>query len=109
MNTNELLARAKCSVCQKGAAHTGVPLFWTISVDRHGLKPDAIRRHDGLVMMMGSSRLAEVLGPDEEMTVPMMQTVKLTICETCMVEKFPLLMELAFAVGEPSEPSDVGN
>ncbi len=105
MKANELLAHATCSVCSNPIGHAKVPLFWTVRVERHGIKLDAVRRHDGLVMVLGSTQLAEIMGPGEKLTQPVMQPVELTICERCMLEKFPELADLALR----SEQDDQAN
>lgn len=95
MKADQLLKHAKCSVCGNGIGTGQTLFFWVITVERHGLDLAAIQRHDGLGMMMGSHALARVMGPDEDLTKPVMKPSKLTICETCMLEKFPLLADLA--------------
>lgn len=35
------------------------------------------------MMLGGHGGIAAVMGPDEEMTVPLMDPVRLTVCETC--------------------------
>jgi hypothetical protein len=84
MKEEELREHAKCNVCGKGIGASGLPMFWTVRVERHGLKADAIQRQTGLTMMLGGhAGLARVMGPDEEMTTPLMDPVELTVCETC--------------------------
>lgn len=95
MRAKQLLQNANCSTCTAPIGRSGIPLFWTVTIERHGLDLDAIRRHDGLAMMMGSHALAEILGPNEDLTIRVMEPIRLTICESCMMEKFPLLAELA--------------
>ena len=41
----------------------------------------------GLEMMIGHVGIAKIIGPDEDMTKPMMEPVKLTICESCVLEQ----------------------
>jgi len=37
-------------------------------------------------MILGSGALAMVMGPDEEMTMPLLEPVHVTICENCIME-----------------------
>lgn len=91
MRENELRQHAKCSNCGKGIGHTGLPLFWTLKVERHGIDLNAVRRQDGLAMMLGGhSVLANVMGADEEMTKPMMDPVEITLCEHCATDEISI-------------------
>ena len=83
MKEKELRENAVCSVCKQKIGKSGLPVFWRVTVERHGIKADAVQRQTGLGMMLGNPYLASVMGPDEEMTIPLMDTVKLTVCESC--------------------------
>ncbi len=83
MKEQELRKRATCGVCGKKIGHTGLPLFWTLKIERHGVKANAVRRQDGLAAMLGSSEIARVMGTDEEMTTSLMKPVTVTVCESC--------------------------
>jgi hypothetical protein len=96
MRENELRKHAECSNCHKKIGHTGLPMFWTMKVERHGLDANAIRRQDGLAMMLGgNSVLANVMGADEEMTVPLMDPIEITLCEHCAMGEL-CIMDLVF-------------
>ena len=59
-------------------------MLWIGKIERQGVKLDAVQRQTGLAMVLGgSAELAAVMGPDEEMTMPMMDPVSLTVCEGC--------------------------
>jgi hypothetical protein len=93
MRENELRKHATCSNCQKGIGHTGLPLFWTLKVERHGVDVKAVKRQDGLAAMLGGNAiLAQVMGADEEMTKPMMEPVELTLCEDCAMGEISVAM-----------------
>jgi len=83
MKEDELRKHATCSKCGNKIGHTGIPLFWTVSINRHGIKLEALRRSAGLYMMLGSPELARAMGTNEEMTEPAMDTVNITLCEEC--------------------------
>ncbi len=87
MKEKELREHAKCDLCELGIGHTGLPLFWTVKIERHGVLIDAVRRQDGLGAFLGSPALAAVMGTDEEMTKPMMAPVELTVCESCATDR----------------------
>lgn len=84
MREKELREHAICNLCKEKIGKTGIPMFWVLKIERHGVKLDAVQRQTGLAMVLGgSAELAGVMGPDEEMTIPMMDPVSLTICEDC--------------------------
>lgn len=87
MKEKELRKFAICIVCKKPFGHTGLPLFWRLTIERHGVNRQAIQRQDGLAALLGgSSLLAQVMGPDEEMTTPMVEPITVTVCEKCAME-----------------------
>jgi hypothetical protein len=103
MKAADLLMHAKCSVCLNPIGHTQLPLFWVVRVERHGIDLRAVQRHDGLAMMLGSAHLAEIMGPDEELTQPVMEAIELTVCERCMMERLPELADLVFRSNEDDQ------
>ena len=84
MKEKELREAADCALCGKKIGAFGIPMFWRVKIERHGVKLDAVQRQQGLTMMLGGhAGLAMVMGADEEMTIPMMEPVTITVCETC--------------------------
>lgn len=83
MKERELRQHASCNLCGRKIGESGLPLFWVVSIERHGIKADVVRRQTGLAMMMGSAALAQAMGPDEDMTMPIMEPVRITVCEPC--------------------------
>jgi hypothetical protein len=79
-----------CAKCGKGVMHTGLPLFWRVTIERYGIDANAVRRQVGLEMMLGSPALAAVMGPDETMAKPVMDDVILILCENCAMEDYPV-------------------
>lgn len=87
MKEKELRAHATCSLCRQKIGASGLPLFYRLTVERFGVKLDAVRRQAGLEMMLGGHVLiAQAMGPDEEMTMPMMEKLVLVVCESCSTE-----------------------
>ncbi|MCB2218027.1 MAG: hypothetical protein KQH59_18345 [Desulfobulbaceae bacterium] len=83
MREGELRKHAICSKCGNKIGHTGLPLFWTIRAERHGIKMDVVKRQTGLAMMLGGNALiAAAMGPDEDMT-ELVDSADLTLCEAC--------------------------
>ncbi len=85
MDERELRKYAKCLSCGKGICSTGLPLFWNFTIERIGIKREAIQRHAGLEMMT-TPGLASILGTGEDVTETMTKEV-VTLCEACVYEK----------------------
>lgn len=108
MDAKQLRERSKCAACSKPVGHTGLPLFWTIKIERHGVLMDAVRRFDGLAAMFnGSAALADAMTPERELTQPMMEPVELTICEACATER-PLFLAALAELGPKDEGQNDG-
>jgi hypothetical protein len=108
MREAELRKHSTCAACGKKIGHAGVPIFWTVEIERHGLKRDALDRQMGLTQMLGGhARLASVMGPNEEMTTPLIKPVKLTICEPCSAARV-CISQLVEAASEPDDEEEDG-
>lgn len=84
MKEKELRECATCAICKRKIGKSGMPMFWRVNIERHALKLDAIRRQQGLAMALGGrALLASIMGPDEEMTEPLMEPKTITVCEDC--------------------------
>ena len=95
MKERELREAADCGICGKPFGHTGFPAFWRVRIERHGVDAGAVTRQQGLAMMMGgNAALAMAMGPDEEMTKPLMDPMEMTVCERCALEQRLCLAEL---------------
>lgn len=88
----ELRKYATCSLCNKKIVNNGIPLFWKVTIERFSLNTGAIYRQDGLAATLGGrSDIAMAMGPDEELASPFMESVTLSVCESCAVDKdFPV-------------------
>lgn len=92
MREDELRKHAECSNCRKPIGHTGLPLFWTVKIQRHGLKVDALQRNTGLTMFFGgNAQMARIMGADEELTQPIMNEEEFTLCEDCAIMSINLM------------------
>lgn len=75
---------APCALCGKGMAHTGLPLFYRVTIERMGIDGRAVQRQAGLEMMLGGhAAIAHVMGPDDDMGIPIGDADKGLICATC--------------------------
>ena len=101
MKETDLRQHADCSLCKRPIGHTGLPLFWTLTIERWGIDLRAVRRQDGLAAFLGGhSGLAAVMGPDDDLAQPVMEPIKLTLCESCALERSEPVMVLAEASRE---------
>ncbi len=90
MKQAELRNHTTCNKCRKPVGHTRLPLFWRVTIERFGIDLSAVRRQDGLSALIGSSVIAAAMGPDEDLAVPVMDKLTLTICEECACSTEPL-------------------
>lgn len=93
MKERELRNHLKCDGCGNPIAHTGLMIFWRVRVERFGVDVNAAKRQDGLAAFMGSAALASVMGPDEDMTIELMEPKTITFCDECAV-KLPVAIAL---------------
>jgi len=83
MRERELRKRATCGLCGNKIGAAGTPMFYTVKVERHILDLRAIQRQSGLAMMFGGAApLAEIMGPNEEMTKEL-PSFEFTVCANC--------------------------
>lgn len=83
MNESELRAHAICGICGLRILHAGVPLFWRVTIERFGVDAQALRRNAGLTEMLGSARLATVMGGDANFAQPIAEPTRVAVCEPC--------------------------
>ena len=85
MKEAELRKHLVCDCCAKKISHTGLPIFWRVKVERFGIDATAVKRQQGLTDIIGNAALAMVMGPDEDMTIDLMEPKTMTLCESCVV------------------------
>lgn len=107
MKEIQLREHLVCSVCGKPVG-SGLPVFWTVKLEQHGIDVNAVRRQTGLTMLLGgSAEIAYAMGPDEEMTKVITDEVELTVCHGCSTAAQPVvaLMELIALAQEQERES----
>lgn len=95
MKERELRQHTTCSLCERKTFATGLPLFWTVRIQRFGLNANAVRRQAGLEQLLGSVAIAQAMGPDEDMATEMHPPIELTVCEDCACNRYLPLAALA--------------
>lgn len=89
MHERELREHTECLCCQRKLGATGIPVFFKVRAEEHGLDAEAISRQTGFAQALGGNALlAYHMGPDEPMTVPLSLRM-VVICHECMVERVP--------------------
>ena len=83
MRETELRESARCALCGHLIGVAGLPLFWRVRIERHGIDLAAVRRQSGLALLLGSAALALAMGPDDDLTTQLIEPVTLTVCECC--------------------------
>jgi len=87
MNEKELREAAECAGCQKKIGEFGIPVFNRVTMQTYGIQLGAVRRQSGLEQMLGNVALAQVMGTQEDMAVPVGEPVTITLCLDCTVEE----------------------
>jgi len=71
------------------------PILHEIKIEDHILLLEAIHRQTGLAMMLGGNgKLAQAMGPDEEMTTKLPDPVNFILCHECFMSRFGELIEM---------------
>lgn len=86
MKESELRKRANCSRCCKPLGAKGQIQFFVVTVQSYVMNFDAMVRQDGLAAMLGSSRLAGVMGPNEDMANAVGEPDRMTLCQGCAID-----------------------
>ena len=85
LNEEELRKVCKCTSCDKGAMHTGLPTFYTLKLSRYMVKMSSVNRQAGLEQFMGGHvALARVFSDGSDMAERIGEENSITLCEECM-------------------------
>ena len=84
-----------CANCGKGVAHTGLPLFWVVEIQRFGIDAQAVQRQHGMEQFFGGSSpgavaLADVFNDGAPLATPINDKVTLLLCEACALGHMPI-------------------
>lgn len=81
----ELDRLSNCAVCRQsmlGTENSGVT-FYRLTIEHAGFIQEAIRRRVGLELQLGSSALAQVMGPNEDIAKVVSGPVTVMVHELC--------------------------
>lgn len=73
----------KCAACHKGVMHTRLPLFYTATIQRHGVNTAEVQRAAGMEQFMGGHVALARVFHDPDITEPITEPVQLFLCEHC--------------------------
>lgn len=74
----------KCAICDEGMMHARGMTFYSLTIVRMGINLAAVRRQDALETLCGGSpAIAQALGPDEDLAVPLHAAEPVWICDPC--------------------------
>ena len=97
MREAELREVCTCAHCGKKIGETGLPLFYRVTIERHGIDLKAVQRQQGLTMMLGgNAAIAQAMGADEHLTIRLVDPFTVTVCEPCSQLDVPLMRYLEF-------------
>lgn len=80
-----------CVLCGKGVAHTGLPLFFRVKIERMGIDGRAIQQTHGMEQFMGGHVALARVFHDPEIAKPITEVTGL-VCEECAMVSHPLAM-----------------
>ena len=82
-----------CAFCTRPIVRPDYPpLFFRLKLERLCLDAQAVRRRQGLAMLLGSHPLARVMGPNEDIAKVITGPRDVFIYEPCIMEHAPMLM-----------------
>jgi hypothetical protein len=95
-----------CVHCGKGVVHTGVPLFYRVTIERMGIDARAVARQTGLEMMLGGhAKIANIMGPNDDIGLPIGPANEGLLCEQCAHDYEICFAEIADAMYERNSAS----
>ena len=87
MNEAELSNHLTCNNCGMLVTACGLPLFWKLTVERHGINAEKLRSSVSMSNIVGNYGIAKAMGltPDD-VTQPMMDAKVVTLCDSCAID-----------------------
>lgn len=79
-----------CHYCGQGVMHNGIPIFYRLTIETHGINVHKTQQQVGLEMMLGGNAVIAAALGDRDITEQLgMSTV--TACHSCVMERMDLL------------------
>lgn len=98
----------KCLLCGEGMAHhLGALAFYRVRLERIGINYQAVRQQQGLEQFFGgggaAARLAQVMGPDDDIGIPLGEPDIGLVCDHCAIEHPVRIAQLAETINDREE------
>jgi len=103
MKEEELRENINCGLCNQPFAAAGLPIFHRVTIETYCLDVNAIKRQDGLAAIVGSSVIASVMGPNEDLAKELHEPLKITVCSTCSIEERHCIAQLSEIANRETE------
>lgn len=87
-----------CLLCGKGMMHAGSITFFRLTIERQVIDTRAVQRAQGMELMLGDPRLANVMGPNEDLA-KQLDTNTVLICEPCSIHRQERLFGIYEKIG----------
>lgn len=92
-----------CARCGKGMMHTGLPLFYRVTIQRMAIDMREVHRADGMEKFFaGHVGIARVFH-DPDIGIPFAESVTVLVCETCANQPPTLLALLLEQAAKQAE------
>lgn len=76
----------KCCLCGKGMMHSGVPLFYRVTVEHMGVKVREVQRAHGMEEFMGGNVALARVFHDPDIAERIGEPTQKLVCQTCALE-----------------------
>ncbi len=75
-----------CALCGKGVMHTGLPLFYRVTIQRMGVDAGEVQRSHGMEQFFGGAVALARAFHDPDIARPITEQQTVLICESCSTE-----------------------
>lgn len=72
-----------CALCGKGVMHTGLPLFYRVTIQRMGIDRQEVQRSHGMEQFFGGALALSRVFHDPDIAKPISEVCKVLVCEDC--------------------------
>jgi len=79
-----------CAVCGEGVMHEGIPIFYRVVLETHGINHQKAQRQHGLELMLGGNAAVAAAMGDRDISEKIDETT-VTVCHSCSLGTWPLL------------------
>lgn len=88
-----------CCRCGKGMMHTGIPVFYRVTIDIMGVDGRAVQRQHGLEQMLGgAAAVAQAMGENADIGLPIGAPLRGLLCHSCALAADVTFAELVEAL-----------